>query len=698
MPTDEIILGVDLGTTFSVAAYVDDQGTPRVIPNAEGEKTTPSVALIDGDEIQVGAIALNQAITRRDHVVRWIKRSMGDLDFRIHGLGPIEISAAILRKIKTDAEAALGVPLSKAVITCPAYFSAIEVESTMKAGLAAGLEVREIVREPTAAAVYYGVEHLQEGGTLLVCDLGGGTYDASILRLEAGVFKPLATAGDRQLGGHDWTADLLEHVAELLTKTFGEDPRSDAATEQTLYDACERVKRDFARSEQGTIACVYKGRAAQVALARRDFERLTDWRIQQMLTWTEKALAKADPPLMWPQIDQILLVGGATRMRRVQESIAERSGKQPIQTAEADTIVALGAAILAKGAYRPRRATAGSGIKKHAVSGLTLINFTRTAPRNLGTRVIKRDGQAIRIENSVIIPYGAELPIAQTREDYQSSMAGQAFFDIPVVEFDDIGSDAIQNTWRFDCPPELPQGAPIHVTFSYDQSGQIDVQAIEYRTGAALAKRRVPYEEPDLQSLKLIATPRAVVFVLDVSGSMSEHGKIVNAKQALIDNARDLLQLGGGQTQIGVVAFGSRAEVLCPLTADLQAINAAVVGASTYGTTAMGAGIALALNMLAQLPPDVVREVVLVSDGMPDRPDEAMSAGARAHAQGVRLCLLGLQGEGVDADFLRQLTPVYLMIEDAEGISRAIASLLTQAAPPAAQRSGITWLGGQTHG
>ncbi len=349
MSTDEIILGIDLGTTFSAAAYVDEQGRPKIIRNAEGEKTTPSIVLIEDSQIQVGAVAMNQVIAKRDNVIRWIKRSMGDLDYRFQGLGPVEISAEMLKKIKTDCELELGVPVSKAVITCPAYFSAIEVESTMKAGQAAGFDVKEIVREPTAAAVYYGVEHLQEGGKLLVCDLGGGTYDASILALEGGTFKPLATAGDRQLGGHDWTSDLLDYVAELLTEIFGEDPRIDSAVEQTLYDACEQVKRNFAKADQGIIPCVYKGQTAQITVSRADFEQMTEWRIQQVLTWTEKALEKADPPLTWDQLDLILLVGGATRMRQVSEAIEKLSGKKPIQTAEADTMVALGAAILAKG-------------------------------------------------------------------------------------------------------------------------------------------------------------------------------------------------------------------------------------------------------------------------------------------------------------------------------------------------------------
>jgi molecular chaperone DnaK len=689
MTSDEIILGIDLGTTFSVAAYVDEQGRPRVIPNAEGRKTTPSVVMIDGGCVEVGEVALNQAIAKRDKVVQWIKRAMGDAEYRFNGLTPAEISAAILKKLKADCEVALGAPLRKAVITCPAYFSAVEVENTMRAGTLAGFEVQEIVREPTAAAVYYGVEHLREGDHLLVCDLGGGTYDASILTLEKGAFRPLATAGDRQLGGHDWTTDLLDHVVERLSEMLGADPRSDAAVEQSLYDACERLKRDFSQADHGVIPCVFGGRAVQVAVSRADFEQLTEWRIQQMVTWTEKALAKADPPLGWDRIDHVLLVGGSTRLRRVSEALAARSGKKPIQTAEVDTMVALGAAVLSKGAYRPRR-PAASGAK--VVSGLTLVNFVRTAPRNLGTRVIVREGADWRIQNSTLIRHGTQIPTEATRTDFHIGSNGHSFFDIPVVEFDDVGADVIQDTWRFTRPAGIPSGTGVHVTFRYDQSGCIDVEAVEQHGRTALAKVRVQYEEPDVASLEGRPPPRVVLFAIDVSGSMTEKGKIDHAREGVLSNARELLKTPGGSVQVGIVTFGSRAEVLCRPSTDFAEVQGAVAKLTISGSTAMAEGLALALSLIAEAPAHVSRTIVLVSDGMPDEPEEALAAAARARTQGVRLCQIGVGREGVDESFLRKLSGDYRVIDNAGEVGGAIASLLTQVAPAPPAGSGITWL------
>jgi Mg-chelatase subunit ChlD len=229
------------------------------------------------------------------------------------------------------------------------------------------------------------------------------------------------------------------------------------------------------------------------------------------------------------------------------------------------------------------------------------------------------------------------------------------------------------------------------VTFRYDQSGRIDVEAVEQRAGKRLPKETVPYEEPDLEAIKLVAPSRDIVFALDVSGSMRAYQKIERARQGVIENARDLIQAGGGQIRVGAVAFGSQAEVICPLTSDLQMITKAVSSVSTYGTTAMGAGLNLALDLLSESGAGVVREIVLVSDGMPDVAQEAIFAATRAETQGIRLCLLGIGHAEVNEAFLNDMSPHYLVIESAEGIGQAISNFLTQAAPAEVLQSGITW-------
>ena len=315
----------------------------------------------------------------------------------------------------------------------------------------------------------------------------------------------------------------------------------------------------------------------------------------------------------------------------------------------------------------------------------------RTAVRNLGTRAIVRAGKDLEIRNSTIIPYGTDLPAEKSRTDYRTTVPGQAFFDIPVVEFDDVGSDVILQTYRFQCPGDLPKGTPVSVTFRYDQSGQIDVDAIERRSNSALPKERVPYEEPDITAF---ASPRRIVFALDVSGSMSEYHKIDRARQALLDEARVFIDAGAGQTEIGVVAFGSHAQVVCQPTADFRRLEAAVSGLGVYGSTAMHAGLSLALDMLAGSAPGAQRQILLISDGMPDSTEETLAVGASIRGQGIQLCSISLGVAGINESFLSDLSPYFRHVENGEGLSQTIASLLTQDTPGGAAQAGITWLKG----
>ena len=689
--TDSIIIGIDLGTTFSAMAYVDDDGRPRVIPNAEGQNTTPSIVLIENGRVVVGELALNQATTKSDHVVRWIKRAMGEPNYRFQGMSAAEISAEILKKLKRDAEQALGQSITAAVITCPAYFSSPEVEATKLAGELAGFDVREIVKEPTAAAVYYGVDHLGDGQKLLVCDLGGGTLDVTILLLERGIFRPVATAGDRRLGGHDWTTDLLNHVCKELAERYGEDPRTDVLVEHRLYEECERAKRDLSRLKEAIIPCVYHGRAEEIRVTRDEFEEITEWRIRETLRWAEKALGKNDIPMTWADIDRILLVGGATRMPRVREALKETSGKEPVVTGEADTMVALGAAILAKGEVLPRgekSALVATGESR----GIIAVKFDRIASRTLGTKAVVWIEGKPEIRNSPIIAHGTRLPAKVMRGDYQISVEGQAFFDVPVVEFDDIGPEVIIGTYRFTCLPRTRAGTPISVSFSYDGSGIAEVTALDQHAEKMLSRNQVAYQPPDLSQIKSARKERVVVFSLDISGSMSGE-KIQRAKEALISSAKSLSEASHGSAKIGVVTFGSEARCVCEPTLVVADVCRKVRDIDTSGTTAMHKGIAAAVSLLKDVPVSVIREIALVTDGMPDDKQAALSAARGADSSGIRLCIVGIGKGDMDEDFLRDITPRALTIEGANGLGDALMTLLTEASDRTGRPNVIAWGG-----
>ncbi len=670
------IIGIDLGPTYSSVAYVDERGQARIIPNMDGQKSTPSVVLIKDGRIEVGETAQNQWVTDEEHVVRWIKRAMGQLDYRFQGLSAVEISAEILKVLKTDAEAGLGQPVREAVITCTAYFNSVEIEQTKKAGESAGLVVREVVKEPTAAAVYYGVEHMSAGETILVCDLGGGTYDATILTYRDGTFIPLATRGDRELGGHDWTMILVELVAGRFMDLTGEDPRNDLFAGQKLYEDCEKAKRDFARLDRINIPCQYQGRIEMIPVTREDFESATEYKIGIMIMRTEEAMTKAG--LGWSAIDRILLVGGSSRLRRMAEALQQASGKTPVMTGEPDLMVALGAAILARGKVKPRKIA--GGLVNMPKGGLVDISFKRTIARSLGTRAVVFADSGPTICNSLIIGHGTESPVSSSRDDYEISCKGQPHFDLPVVEFEDDDDFDQISSYRFHCPSGAERGDRIRVTFDYDESGIVSVSALDLKSGKTLVQENIPYEEPDPASIVIVRVqPRWVVFAVDVSGSM-DGAKMANARRGVLDNARQLLVDGRDEVKVGIVSFNAHAKIVCPPTAELRQVESAVATLSPSGTTNMGEGLQFAMDMVAGAPAGADRDIVMLTDGLPDDKNAALAMSGRVKSGGINLSALGVGSQDVDAAFLGQLTPNTLVIDKVDGMGAAMTTLLVQAA------------------
>ncbi len=675
---DKKIIGIDLGTTFSAVAYVDENGRPRIIPNADGKTTTPSVVLIKDGRIVVGEIALNQWIIDEEHVIRWIKRAMGDEDYRFQGLSVVEISAEILKALKADAEAHFGEQVEEAVITCPAYFNAIEIENTKHAGEMAGFNIREIIKEPTAAAVYYGIENMRDGEIILVCDLGGGTFDATILKFEEGVFIPLASMGSRELGGHDWTMNLVEMVSEQFQKSFGDDPRNDLVASQKLYEDCERVKRDFSRLTQISIPCQYQGRMEQIMVTRDEFEAKTEYRILELVMWAEEALKKAQ--LSWSNINRILLVGGSSRLRRMSLALEEVSGKKPVQTGEADLMVAYGAAIMAYGKMHPRRMA--GGLVDAPGGGLIDVSYKRIISRSLGTRVIVFDDDKPRITNSLIIPHGTEVPesgLSVSRDDYEISSNGQEFFDVPIVEFEDEENYDVNRNYRFMCLSDANRGDRIQVIFHYDKNTIVTAEAIDMKSKKSLVSERLPFEEPNTDDIIITVKPRWVVFAIDVSYSMKEGGLLDNAKRALIENARNLLKVSSDRCNIGIVNFSSNAKIVCRPTSNLAEVENAVATMIPDGTTAMDDGINLAVELVMGAPAGINRDVVMLTDGMPDDEQSTLDAAKKAKSKGVTLFVLSI-GKGMDEDYLKQLTPLNFEISSTGDMTDAINTLLTQSA------------------
>ncbi len=353
---DAIVLGVDLGTTFSAMARVNKFGKAEIIANAEGRPTTPSVVqFYDEDGCVVGDEAVKMVVVDPENVARFIKRHMGEADYALEFFGqsytPQEISALVLRKLKEDAEELLGVSISDAVITVPAYFHSAQRGATAEAGAIAGLNVLSIINEPTAAAIAYGLDRLGGERKLLVLDLGGGTFDVTAMEIRGTRLTTLASDGNAELGGKDWDDRLLNYVAEQFSTKYGLDPRDDLSPYQELYERVLAAKIALSTKDRAIVPVNYRGRRMGVRVTQALFEELTRDLVQQCEDTANLVLEKAG--LAWSQLDEVLLVGGSTRMPMIRSMLVRLSGKEPSSGVNPEECVALGAALAGVFRHRP---------------------------------------------------------------------------------------------------------------------------------------------------------------------------------------------------------------------------------------------------------------------------------------------------------------------------------------------------------
>jgi molecular chaperone DnaK len=462
-------VGIDLGTTNSVVAFLE-AGEPTVIPNAEGGRTTPSVVgFAKSGEVLVGEVAKRQAITNTDRTIRSVKRHMGEnwsIDIDGKAYNPQEISARILQKLKRDAEAYLGDAVNQAVITVPAYFDDAQRTATKEAGQIAGLEVLRIINEPTAAALAYGLDKEGADQTVLVFDLGGGTFDVSILDIGDGVFEVKATSGNTHLGGDDWDQRVMDWLVKTFKDTEGVDLSGDKMAMQRLKEAAEKAKIELSTVQETTvnlpfITATNEGpKHLDVKLTRAKFQELTDDLTEACRGPFESAIT--DAGLTKAEIDHVILVGGATRMPAIQELVQQLTGKEPHKGVNPDEVVAVGAAIQA-------------GVLKGEVKDVLLLDVT---PLSLGIET--KGGITHRlIERNTTIP-SRRSEIFTTAEDNQPSV------EIHVLQGERDMAMYNKTLGKFqlvDLPP-APRGVPqIEVAFDIDANGIVHVSAKDLATG-----------------------------------------------------------------------------------------------------------------------------------------------------------------------------------------------------------------------
>ncbi len=477
-------VGIDLGTTFCAVAHVDAYGKPQIIPNSDSERITPSVILFDGQNAIVGTTAKQNAVAEPEKIVDFVKREMGkskalfSREFNGKIYSAEELSALILKKLKLDAEKYLGEPVTDAVITVPAYFNDAERTATLHAGQLAGLNVLQVINEPTAAALAYGLDKLHSNQTVFVFDLGGGTFDVTIMNIKNNHIRMVASNGDHRLGGKDWDDVIVNWVAEEFDSVHGENPLLDLQSYQDLYSRALTAKIQLSSRERTTIVHSFNGKSVKLEITRDEFENRCRHLMEKCKAICEIVMQEAN--MDWSSIDRVLLTGGMTRMPSVRNMVAAISNVPAADDVSPDEAVAIGAAIQGILALLGEEDEGGERVLPMEVRDQfsddagQLIQVTNITTHTLGV-VLWDDG---KIEEYVFPMIRKMTPVpSEMKNSFGTARSNMKNAIVRVVEGEStVPSECTPlGVCDIELPPFLPKGSPVELTYTYNESQVLEV-------------------------------------------------------------------------------------------------------------------------------------------------------------------------------------------------------------------------------
>ena len=653
-------VGIDLGTTNSVVARVDGYGRPAVIPNRDGGTITPSVIYFGAEPPAVGAEAKEWARLGNDEIASFFKPHMGSPAYRLHFHGrdydATDLSALVLRRLKEDAEAALACPVARAVITVPAYFADPQRKATIEAGRRAGLEVARIINEPTAAALAYGlgrtglnVTTAQSAGdeSVLIYDLGGGTFDVTVARVSPTGVDVLATAGDHDLGGKNWDDRVATFLAERFHAATGVDPLDDPVLLNEVLALAEQAKWSLSERTSARVSLQLGRDRHTCELTRAGFEAMTAPLMDRTRRLAEEALAASG--LTWGRLAGVLLVGGSTRMPMVRSFVRDLAGKDPRPGVNVDEVVALGAALAAAAEADPP----GPGTPRYTLGGSPRIADVMS--HSLGAVAVSPDGT--RYVNDIILPRNEAIPAERSRPYVHATMGGRNDA-LEVYLTQGEGSRpldcAILGKYVFSGMQATDAEVTVDVALAYDRDGVVQVRATQRDTRHRLALRVEPVPD-DLRWLGLPPRveaaappePLRIFLLIDVSASMA--GAPLGEAQAA---AREFLdKCDFTRTEVGLISFADEVLLQAEATDNARKVRAAIDRLEADGTTDLAAALELARHRLNRL--DRRRYLVVLTDGYPDAPEAAAAEAARARGDGIEVVAIGTGA--ADLAYLRRI-------------------------------------------